>query len=87
MRQELVLRIHTQAEFHAAGIIQLVHILEEEVAALCLFQQQRLNLIQLIVVVGRGADSYELYAEAFVVQTLGVQLYRNGELVTYVQVG
>ena len=54
MGQELVLRIHTQAEFHAAGIIQLVHILEEEVAALCLFQQQRLYLIQLGVVVGRG---------------------------------
>ena len=53
--QELVLRIHTQAELHAAGIIQLVHILEEEVAALGFLEQQRLYLIELIVVVGSSS--------------------------------
>ena len=86
MGQEFVLRIHTQTEFHAAGIVELIYILEEQMAALCLFQQQRLYLVQLVVVVGRGADSYELYADTLVVQTLGVQLYLYLNLVAYIEV-
>ena len=36
VREQLVLRIHAQSELHAAGIIQLIDVLEEQVAAFAL---------------------------------------------------
>jgi hypothetical protein len=32
--QEFIMRIHTQSELHAAGIIELIGVLKEKVAAL-----------------------------------------------------
>jgi hypothetical protein len=43
--QEVVLRIHTQAELHTASIIQTIVYLEEEVAALSLHEVELFYLI------------------------------------------
>ena len=86
VREQLVLRIHAQSELHAAGIIQLIDVLEEQVAAFALHQLQRLYFVEFVVVVGRGADRYQLYADTLVVQTVGVQFYLYLNLVAYIEV-
>ena len=84
MWEQVVLRIHTQAELHTASVVQTIVCLEEEMTALCLHEVELLNLIELVVVVSRCADSYELYADTLVVETLGVEFYCHFALSTYV---
>jgi hypothetical protein len=82
--QQIILRIHTQAKLHTASVIQTIIYLVEEVAALSLHEIELLNLIEFIVVVSRGANFYELYADTLIVKALGIQLYCYLALATYV---
>ena len=84
--KQFILRIHSQTEFHAAGIVQLIRVLEEQMAAFHVLELQRLYFVELVVVVRRSTDSYQLNADALVVQTLRIQLNRYAELVTHVQI-
>ena len=80
------MRIHTQAELHTSGVVHLVDILEEESAALGLNEFQGLYFVEFVVVVGGGADGYEFYAEAFVVESVCIQFDCHFELITYGEV-
>ena len=84
VRKQFVLRIHTQAEFHAAGIIQLIGVLEEQMTAFRLHELQRLYFVEFVVVVRRSTNSNQIDTDTRVVQTFRVLLNGNLEFVAHV---
>ena len=60
VRQQIVVRVHAQAELHAAGVVKLVGQLEEQLVAFYFNQFERLYLIEFIVVVSRCTDSHQI---------------------------
>lgn len=81
-----MVRIHTQTELHTAGVVELVGILEEEMRTFRLDELERLYLIELVIIMGRGADGYELHADALIIEAVGIELYLYLNLVAYIEV-
>ena len=58
-----MLRIHTQGKLHTTGIVELIGVLEEQMATFGLHKLERLYFVEFVVVVQRSTYSYELYAK------------------------
>ena len=85
--QEVVLRIHTETKLHTAGIVELIGQFEEQMRTFGLNELERFYLIEFIVIMGRGADGYEVHAEALIIEGLGIEFNGYAEGITYVEVG
>ena len=80
--QQVMFWIHTQSKFHTTCVRQLVFSFEEQTRILSLYQFQWLNFEEFVVVMGRGANCYEFYADTLVVQAFGVKFNCDSALVT-----